>query len=597
MNKIIKLSGQIVCFFLISLLSSQTLAGVSKLAEAKQYYQKEEYKKAHKSLSEIPFSDLDPKRMALVELFRGIIFYDQKDYNNALRSLNKSIKIGTRLPDVANYYKGLSHLKLSNNKLAMDSFSSVEKSGSSTYLDDRSQYHLAQIKFETGDFKGAKTLFKKLEKKMRRADVYPDILWSLLKINHQSKRRLDTCFWARKLYKKFPNYKPIAHWGLQWKDNLVDGKTLKCKDTLADQKSRIKRLQLVGASDKAFAELNVLQSSDVEPFVKDVIMSEYLVNEGHVREALNRLMPYYQDKKKRKDFKYLGLLAKAASRAGEYQTAIGIYTEAHDKLKGLDKRRALYRAAFLSYQNQDYDGAIRRFEILAKNYSYSSLGKQANWYLSWLHYLKGNYQKAYNQFAKNLKRRHRRLPSTISKEKVKYWMAMSLMKLGNKEAAKELFLEISQDEYIGYYSIASIQRLRDVMGERALASSEHNPSLAFHENWLPHFGEEEKAHDEIDFAQKQGQKTETYFAEWEDLPYMQEYLDMENPASIFAQVSEPIFRNHIERAKDMSLMGLRQLAKWELYTIEGRTKNKDYLKTLMFEYHRNEVFHRSSYIG
>src|SRR5690606_14503046 len=128
-------------------------------------------------------------------------------------------------------------------------------------------------------------------------------------------------------------------------------------------------------------ELNAFQKSDEKQFTKDVMMAEYLINEGIVREALDRLLPYYKDKTKKKDFDFLGLLGKAASRAGEYQTAIGIYTEAANTLNGSDRITALYRAAFLCYQHQDYDGAIRRFNELSKKYSYTSLGKQANWYI------------------------------------------------------------------------------------------------------------------------------------------------------------------------------------------------------------------------
>lgn len=343
------------------MISVTSSAVISKLAEAKRYYQKEEYEKAQKKLKSISLRELDPKRMALIELFKGIIFYEQKNYNQALRSLDKSVKIGTRLEDVSHYYSGLSHMKLSNNKQAREAFAKVALSGSSTYLNEKSQYHIAELTLEQGEYKKSKKIFKKLERKMRRSEIYPDILWSLLKINNHSKKRLNTCLWARKLYKKYPMYEPVRHWGLQWSDNLVDGKPLRCKDTLSDQKARIKRLQLIGSSDKAFAELNAFQKSDEKPFIKDVMMAEYLINEGLVREALNRLLPYYKDAKKKKKFKYISLLAKAASRSGEFQTAIGVYSEAARSMQGVDKRRALYRAAFLSYQNQDYDGALRKF--------------------------------------------------------------------------------------------------------------------------------------------------------------------------------------------------------------------------------------------
>lgn len=327
-------------------------------------------------------------------------------------------------------------------------------------------------------------------------------------------------------------------------------------------------------------------------------MSEYLVNEGLVQEAFNRLLPFYKEKEKRKDFDFITLLAKAASRAGEYQAAIGIYLTAHENFKGRKGRQSLYRAAFLSYQHQDYDGALRRFEQLSRSYPHTSLAKQSNWYIPWIYYLKGHYQKSFNLFKTALKHHRRKLPRSMSHEKIKYWMAMSMVKVGNKKVAQDLFLDISHDDYIGYYSIAAVQRLRELIGQSALARIEHNRSLSLHENWLPHLSKEEVSSDAIDFSQTMTSKTnENFFAEWDKLPYMREYLEMSHSNQIYATVTEPEFRRHIDRAKDLALVGLRTLAKWELYSIEGRTKNEEYLKTLMFEYYRNRVYHRAAYIG
>lgn len=583
----------IVCVFFF-----QANASNRQIESAKNLFQAKQYKKAHEKLNEIPMGEVDPKRMALVEFFRGVIFFEQSNFNYAIRYLDKSIQLGTRLSDVAHFYKGLAYLKLSNNGEAQKAFKKVDHLESSDFLKEKSKFHLAEILFESQNYREALVLFKKLERKMRRTEVYPDILWALLKINHHNKKRLDACYWGRKLYKKYPNYEPVAHWGLRWDDNLVDGTPLKCKDTIEDQKARIKRLQWMGASEKAFEELKTFQKTDADKFTKDLVMSEYLINEGMVREAFNRLKVYYKDKEKKKDFDYISLFAKAASRAGEYQAAVGIYMDAYKRFKGGDSRSALYRAAFLSYQNQDYDGALRRFGILTKKFSFTSLGRQANWYVPWIYYLKGNYQVSFNLFKKALKNRRRMLPRSVTEAKLKYWMAMSMYKLGNKKVAQELFLDVSHDEYIGYYSIAAVQRLRGLIGSRALASIEHTKALTLHENWLPHFSSVEVASDSVDFDQTTVEKTnEAFLSDWEKLPFMREYLDMSKPTQIFATVSAPEFRKHIERAKELAAIGMAELAKWELYSIEGRTKNKDYLKTLMFEYHRNGVYHRAAYIG
>ncbi len=577
--------------------SGSAHANSQLLESARNAFEAEQYKEAHAYLNKIPLGDVDPRRMALIEFFRGTIFFHQNNYNYAISHFDKSLKLGTRLHDVVYYYRGLSYLKLNNTKDALASLKKVDKKETNDFLAQKTDFKIAEIYFETQKYNEAKKLFKKLERKMRSTEVYPDILWSLLKINKFKNRRLDACYWARKLYKKYPIYEPIAHWGLRWDKNLVDGKALKCKDTLSDQQDRIKRLQWMGASEKAYVELQLFEKSNADAFTKDMTMSEYLVNEGMVEEAFNRLKKYYKDPEKRKDYDYIDLFAKAASRAGEFQAATGVYLQASKDFPGGKGISSLFRAAFLSYQNQDYDGALRRFEIIAKRYPYSYLGKQSNWYVPWVHYLKGHYQKAYDMWRDALKNKKRKLHYRVSRSKVKYWMAMAMKKLGNKEEAKELFIEVSQDEYFGYYSIASVQRLRELVGARGLASISHTDARTLHENWLPLFAKEQIEEEDIDLAQTPVKTRETYHAEWEKLPYMREYLDMGKPTQIYASLSEPEFRRHIERAEELAKVGMIELAKWELYSIEGRTNNREYLKTLMYTYYRNKIFHRSAYIG
>ena len=583
--------------FAVLIQTSPANANTHQLESAKVAFEEGRFKEAHAHLNKISLQDVDPKRMALIEFFRGIIFFNQNAFKSAIQHLDKSLNLGTRLEDVAYYYRGLSYLKLNKSQEAFKSFGKVDKKETNTFLAQKTDYKIAEILFETKKYTEAKKAFKKLERKMRSSEFYPDILWALLKINNVKNRRLDSCYYARKLYKSHPNYEPIAHWGLRWEKNLVDGKPLNCKDTLSDQQDRIKRLQWMGASKKAYAELQMFQKSNEDEFIKDMTMAEYLVNEGMVQGAFDRLKKYYKIKEKQKDFDFITLFAKAASRSGEFQAATGIYLKAAKDFPGNKGRRAFFRAAFMSYQNQDYDGALRRFNKIAKRYPYTYWGKQANWYVPWIHYLKGNYQKSYDLLRAGLKNKRRKFHYNVSTSKVKYWMAMAMKKLGNTEAAKKLFVEVSQDEYFGYYSIASVQRLRDLVGSRGLASISNTDASTLHENWLPLFAKEEVSEDGIDLEQTPVKTRETYHAEWEKLPYMREYLDMGKPTQIYATLSEPEFRKHIERAEELAKVGMQELAKWELYSIEGRTTNREYLKTLMYTYYRNQIFHRSAYIG
>lgn len=61
--------------------------------------------------------------------------------------------------------------------------------------------------------------------------------------------------------------------------------------------------------------------------------------------------------------------------------------------------------------------------------------------------------------------------------------------------------------------------------------------------------------------------------------------------------ANPVLAKRFEKARDLMTVGLDDWAKWDLYDIEKKTRNKDFMKSLMMEYNSVGYFHRSSYIG
>ena len=331
---------------IIPLISGMTmaLANTSVIEEARELYGQGELQTAYDRIYQIPLGDLDPKRMALIQLFRGVLSYEMKRYPKALTELDRSIKLGTRLRDVSHYYKGLALMATENYAAASVEFNSVEDWDASDFLKWQTQYQLGQIAMKNKNYPEAKKIFKVLERKMRSEEVYPNIVYSLLEIAVKDKNNRRACHWGQKLYKNYPTFEKVKHWDLLWSNNKVGQYRMNCSDTLAGRKSRLRRLQWQGASEKALVELQTLQKTKEKPFDKDVMMANYLVNEGHVNEALSKLLPHFNGKTK--DFKYVMLLAKAAARAGEFQTAIGVYTKAAKMFKGSKSRTALFSLRF-----------------------------------------------------------------------------------------------------------------------------------------------------------------------------------------------------------------------------------------------------------
>ncbi len=582
---------QILIF--ITIFQSFALAVPPKIEVARKYFLNKDYIKAHGELSDVSLDKLDSRESSLIEFFHGLIFFEQKNYDFAIESFHQSLGKGTHLRDVVHYYLGLAYLGLHKYALAGKFLKKINQLDSSDFLKRKSDFHLAEILFETKKYNGAEKMFKKMERKMRHSDLHPDILWFLVKINNTKREKAGVCYWSRKLYVRYPTYGSVAHWGLRWKDNLLDGEPLKCRDRIKDQKKRIRRLQWLGAKEKVSREIRQFKKSEKNSFIRDSVVSEYLVNEGMVKEAFDRLKPYYRSRKRQKDEDYIRLFAKAASQSGEYQKALDIYQKAYKSFSGQKALWFLYNGAFLGYQHKDYDGALMRFKELQARYPHTVFGRKTHWYIPWIYYLKGDYQKSFDLMQKALEEN---IP-VLASERLKYWMAMSLERLGHKTRARKLFLEISQDESIGYYSIAAVQRLRNILTPGSLTSLQYDASFVLRENWLTHLTQKEGYQNFNPFQTKVGE-TGFSLSQWQKLPFMKEYMEAEREtAPMHSNIRKLKFREHIEKAKHLSMIGLNDLAKWELYGLEERTKNLENLKTLMFEYYRNRLFHRSAYIG
>lgn len=491
------------------------------------------------------------------------------------------------------------------------------------------KFHVSQMSIERKWWNTAYNELKYLERRWRRDENYPEVLWRLINVEMKRARKWRACRWARKLYSKYPAHPLVDDWGIDLPSAPFQGSKLGCLGTTADQKERIRRLQWAGESDRARKELDTLRSrAKGEPavFMVDQMFAQFLINEGYVSEALTVLLKHYE--KHQRSFSYLQLLAKAAARAGEYQTAVGAYNRAHDlSPKSRGGREALFQAAFLSYQFQDYDGAARKFEKLIEKHPRSGLSRDSQWHLSWIRYLKGDYQGAIAGFDKILdkkkNRRTRRGWRKFSVEKINYWKAMALFRMEKFDDAKKVFESISKDHLVDYYTIAAKYRMEMIPGleqNRQLASAGTAEPLkpGGLENALPddeaavadaasavngevnssgastsEESEEDESEDSISITGTDGESDDPASDETEGEPE----ADPEEKTVTATDFKDPELRLRFERASLLIEVGLLDWAKWELYEIERRTRNQDYLKMLMLAYEQMRSYHRSSYIG
>ncbi|MCB0422790.1 MAG: transglycosylase SLT domain-containing protein, partial [Bdellovibrionales bacterium] len=601
------------------------------------------------------FNQVGAKEGALTELYKisdeslskenrewkyfelGRLSYDLGRLETAQEYLHRSISEGEALAAYQHYFLGLIHFDSKRFKKAREHFQNSVRFKPPRNLIYKAQYHLARLDIEEKHWNSAYNYLRRLYRHWRGEPEQADVVWKLVRVELQRKKKRQACRWATKIYSKFPVYDKATDWGIDLQKAKYEGEVLGCVASFGDQKSRIRRLQWAGRSDQARKEIEELvkRATPKNRYQVDSMLAQFNVGEGYVSEALKILLSHYE--KKKKDFSYLMLLGKAASRAGEYQAAVGSYYAAFQlSPRGRSGRKALFQAAFLSYQFQDYDGAVRKFTQFRKLFPRSGLSRDSLWHISWIKYLKGDYEGAANSFQSILtqKRRHRRRWRQFETEKIQYWLGMSYLRSDRLEKAKELFLEVAGDRLLGYYSLAAQYRLLSVPGiqmsdvlqlqgvvSRGLASMPLNPDA---ENLVAENGEasleretqetqvseEDESEESINSSEEEVVETSEDKEETEEevgadsselatnvllVPWLNSKGEKET--TVLSELKGKSLKKRLATAYGFIGIGDYEAAKWELYEIERKTKKTQYLKILMHAYQEVNAYNRSAYVG
>ncbi len=582
---------------------------------------------------------LKPEEQGFQLLARAMALYQKKSWLQ-LAKVAANVKTKTSVwDDYADYYMAEAFYNLNRYRDAREAIDKIKKDRTNQKLFTDAQVLNAKVVLAEGRFTEAKLVLSKFEKSMRNQPEFPSILWEVARAEKGLKNQGGFCGRLMKLYKDYPDSDVVKNWGPFFDENKFESRETMCSFGWADLQSRIKSLLRAGLVDKAKKEVDavVQRAQGQKTYEIDRIRAHFMVHEGEVNAAMDLMAPYFQDRQT--DASYLNLMASAAARAGDSSTAIGTYQKIYKLSPGSKMgRQALFQAAFLSYQFQDYDGATRRFREFLGKHKGSGLSVDAEWHLSWISYLKNDYSKALEGFAALKSRLTRKRSSNRSQtvERIDYWTAMAHLKLKNYKEARPLFDEIAKSgSGDAYYSLAAKERLKQLNepkltepevpvkmvktppSSRWLAFVNQTPVQSPWKSMLTAFDNSRrwaKASPRTNEAEGETEETMTATTSLEGVPQVDDSESEEAVSEVVATIAEPEATEEdksiplsssqdprivqrLERARQLIALDMQDYAKWELYEIERRTSNKDYLKALMTEYEKVGHFNRSSRIA
>lgn len=604
---------------LVVMLGGRLTANTEDISRYREFLNQQQKTQAieylQQSISKADQPDKAREKM-LARFALAITYFETEELDKAEEQFKGLLADKFHMEDYVHYYLGMLYKKKGDHSRAMAAFVRVLALTPHQKMRQDTIYQLALVAKEQKLWATAHKHLAFLERKHRRDEIYADVLWNLLEVESKWNSR-NICHWARKLYKDQPAYALQKGMGFNLAELRIDGRQINCVTTLQDKEKRIKRLQGLGEVEQAQKEIEILRKdlAKTNNYDADRIWATFLVTDGQAQEAMKLLLPYYETRKT--NFNYLMLLARVAAATGEYQLAVGTYYKAYSLgRRSRAGRKALYQAAFLSYQFQDYDGAARKFDEFVQHYSRSGLQKDAQWHIAWIQYLKADYAGAYNKF-NNLLRSVRGPRHHLAADRLHYWMAMSLVKQSRYSEAAPLFELLVDDGAVDYYGLLAGFRLDELKAKnvRGIASAakpggkkvhKHAPNetadaAAAEENEseenLDQIADDDEAEAEAEEAPKEEiQRAASPTQADKDLDALMVKAESEM-TNQNAEFHNARLDRRFERARDLAVAGLKGWAKWELFEIERSTSSKTNLLTLMNEYQTVGFYNRSAYIG
>lgn len=538
--------------------------------------------------------------LSLAQYALGNLLFQSGSFEEAAKHFQEALTLGSKLSDYIHLHLGRIYKTLGKYDESHQHLRQIRTAWGSKKNFQEARFELGLIGVLEKDWHQARMHFEYLSRKMRGTEYYPQILWHLVLVENKLRRPWQACRWARKLYSKFPTHPLVKDWNIDLQTAKVAGESLGCYANINDVKARIQSLGWAGETDRARAEIELLRAKSAEKndYYADNVLSEFLVDEGLVEDALPIILKYYDEK--RNNIDYLSLLGKAAARSQKYQISTAAFMRAYD-LSPHSKagRAALFKAAFVSYQSQDYDGAIRKFDLVTQKFRKSGLVRDAKWNLAWIRYLKGDYDGAYKAFAQYKSNTRKTKRHYMIPEKINYWMAMSSLRAGRLQLARQHFDLLTGSS--SYYGILARTRLEEIpkSGDEirmpaqtdTAPESEVAASDGKDENDDGGVAEEDESEETVNKENTEDADDDEEVAQSTDAE--EEAKDM----MVSMSFGNPEFMRKYQRAQDLIRVGLNDLARWELYDIEGRIRDPKKLRMLISQYQAIESYNRSSYVG
>ncbi|MCL4417470.1 MAG: tetratricopeptide repeat protein [Actinobacteria bacterium] len=405
------------------------------------------------------------------ELFsEGIQKFEDGDYLAAEYYFNKIKDTYKMLADHINYYLAKSLLMQGKYDLSAKNYSRIKNIYPDSIFYEKANLEYADLLYVQQKYSEAETNYESFVKNFPKSELLPYALFQLA-ICQEKNSKFESAFENyKKIWLNFPEN--------EFADDAINNITsLSDRNLIGPFKPSNEQLYSRGAIffdlyqyENAIGEFNKIIEAGKNSSLSSALYSKTLFKLGmsyfNLRdyskstELLISCYEKFPSESYADDSLYF--LGRAFTSLSQEDNSISYYQKVLSKFpQGNFADDSLYRIGRIYFLRGDLESAAANYEEIINNYPGGDKIPDAYWELGWIQFKSGDYNSAKTTF-QGMKVKFK---GTSIGEEAMFWEARSLQKLGENDAAANIYKEIIDSKTYSYYAFASQRSLKSMSME------------------------------------------------------------------------------------------------------------------------------------
>jgi len=402
------------------------------------------------------------------ELFsEGIRKFEEGDYLVAEYYFNKIRDTYKVLSDHINYYLAKSLLMQEKYDLSAENYSRIKNIYPGSIFFEKANLEYADLLYIQQKYPEAETNYESFVKNFPKSELLPYSLFQLA-ICQEKNSKFESAFENyKKIWLNFPENE-FAYYAFKNISSLSD-KELAGPFTPSNEQIYSRGAIFFGLYqyESAIGEFNKIIEAGKNSPLPSALHSKTLFKLGmcyfnlrDYQKSTELLISCYEkfpSESYADDSLYF--LGRAFTSLGQEDNSISYYQKVLAKYsQGNYADDSLYRIGRIYFLRGDLESAAASYEKIVNNYPGGDKISDAYWELGWIQFRSGNYNNAKNTF-QGMKVKFK--GSSVGEEAM-FWEARCLQKLGENDAAANIYKEIIDSKTYTYYTFASQRSLKSM---------------------------------------------------------------------------------------------------------------------------------------